>query len=82
MTKPTFSTVQVARTIGVHKLTLLRWLHAGRLAEPPKVDAGGQEVRVWSAEDVARAKKFKAAHYRKAVVPGRRGRRRRPLRER
>jgi predicted site-specific integrase-resolvase len=73
----TYSTGEVARKIGVAKMTLLRWLYAGRLEEPRHANAGGQDVRVWSAGDLARAKKFKTTNYRKAAAPGR-GRRTRP----
>ena len=69
--KRIYSTAEVARMVGVHKITLLRWLLAGRLSEPRRTSFGGQDLRLWSAEDVRRVKAFKAANYRIAIVKGR-----------
>jgi hypothetical protein len=66
-----YSTVQVARMIGVHKLTLLRWLYAHRLPEPRHSKKGGQDVRIWSDQDLARAQKFKGLNYCKGKGRGR-----------
>ena len=60
-----FSTAQVARAIGVDKSTLLRWLYAGKLAEPKTQTFGGVESRVWSQADLERAKRFREENYRK-----------------
>jgi len=61
----TRSTAEVADKIGVSKLTLVRWLLAGKLKEPRRVKQGGIELRLWTDADVERATKYKAAHYRK-----------------
>ncbi len=61
----TLSTVQVARAVGVHKVTLQRWLLDGKLREPRRVRQGGVDLRVWTDQDVDRVRKYKAAHYRK-----------------
>ncbi len=60
-----YSTSQVAEKIGVHKLTLIRWLLSGKIAEPERVKQGGIDLRLWTDSDVERLKKYKAAHYRK-----------------
>ena len=60
-----YSTSQVAGKIGVHKLTLIRWLLSGRIAEPQRVKQGGVDLRLWTDADVERLRKYKAAHYRK-----------------
>ena len=74
MKKARFKTTQqVADQVGVDKTTLLRWLRAGRLKEPRRVTNGGLNARLWTERDVARACKFKAAHYRKG-----RGRKKKP----
>ena len=57
--------------IGVHKLTLLRWLYGGKLREPHHSKEGGQDVRVWSDRDLDRARKFKELNYRKGKGRGR-----------
>lgn len=61
----TYSTAQVAGIAGVHKNTLKRWLRDHRVKEPRRVGNGGIELRVWTDRDVARVRKYKAAHYRK-----------------
>lgn len=62
----TFTTAKVAAAIGVSKKTLLRWLYAGKIAEPKKVvTIGTIDNRVWSAADLERARAFKQEHYRK-----------------
>jgi excisionase family DNA binding protein len=61
----TCSTAQVAETLGISKKTLLRWLYAGKLAEPKHQKNGGQDVRLWSKNDIERAKRYKAENFRK-----------------
>lgn len=61
----THSTAQVAEEVGISKLTLIRWLLAGKLKEPRRVKQGGVELRLWTDHDVERVRKHKAAHYRK-----------------
>lgn len=64
--KANYTTAEVAKEIGVDKSTLLRWLYAGKLAEPKeKLTVGSIDNRVWSAADLERARKFKEEHYRK-----------------
>jgi predicted site-specific integrase-resolvase len=58
-----YSTAEVARLIGVSKNTLLRWLYAGKFSEPRHHTNGGQDVRIWSERDLARARKYKGANY-------------------
>jgi predicted site-specific integrase-resolvase len=64
--KAIYTTAEVARSIGVDKKTLLRWLYAGKLAEPKEiVTVGSIENRIWSAADLERARQYKEEHYRK-----------------
>lgn len=63
--KQTYSTAEVAKAIGVSKMTLLRWLYAGKLPEPRKETFGGVESRVWSESDLNRAKHYREQNYRK-----------------
>jgi DNA-binding transcriptional MerR regulator len=69
------STSQVARKVGVHKQTLLRWLYARAIPEPKRLSSGGQDVRVWTDRDVERVRKYKEQNYRKG-----RGRKPKPKR--
>jgi predicted DNA-binding transcriptional regulator AlpA len=59
------STGQVAAAIGVAKKTLLRWLEAGELPEPNTLALGRINYRVWSDEELDRAKQYRESHYRK-----------------
>ena len=65
MTMRTYSTKQVCKNVGIGRQTLLRWLHDGRIKEPRRIRNGGVNARIWTARDVERVKKYKAAHYRK-----------------
>ncbi len=58
-----YSTVQVARMLGVHKVTLQRWLLSGKIAEPRRISYCGLITRFWTPRDVERTKKYMAAHY-------------------
>lgn len=60
-----YSTVEIARLVGIDKTTLLRWLYAGTITEPRHRQFAGQDVRVWSKRDLQRVKKYKAENYRK-----------------
>jgi DNA-binding transcriptional MerR regulator len=59
-----YSTAQVARKLGVGRDTLHRWFREG-LRAPRKRQVGGVTVRIWSNKDLERARKYKAARYRK-----------------
>jgi hypothetical protein len=60
-----YSTLEVARLVGVHKYTLLRWLYTGAVAEPKRQIIGGQIVRIWTDRDLGRARKYKQENYRR-----------------
>ena len=59
-----YSTAAVAKAVGVHKVTLIRWLLDGKVREPQRVKNGGS-ARLWMDRDVERVKKYKAQFYRK-----------------
>jgi excisionase family DNA binding protein len=61
----TYSTSEVARKLGINKMTLLKWLWAGKLSEPRHRANGGQDVRLWNERDLERARKYKEANFRK-----------------
>jgi len=71
----TYSTARVANTLGVHKITLIRWLLDGKVKEPRRVKQAGQEIRIWTDRDVERVRKYKQENYRKG-----RGRKPKPKR--
>ena len=70
-----YSTAKVAAEVGVSKLTLIRWLMAGKVKEPRRVNQGGVEIRLWTNRDVERVRKYKQENYRKG-----RGRKAKPKR--
>ena len=61
----TYSTRQVARMVGINRSTLVAWLLSGKVKEPRRIRNGGIDARIWTARDVERVRKWKAAHYRK-----------------
>jgi len=61
----TYSTKQAAEMLGVNRVTLQRWLLAGRIAEPRRIRSGGVDARVWTDHDVRRVQRFKEKNYRK-----------------
>ena len=63
--KVTYSTAEVARVIEVDKTTLLRWLYNGKLKEPKQQKAGGVTFRIWTEQDLERARKHRAERYRR-----------------
>jgi hypothetical protein len=65
ITMTNYSTAMVAAEVGVSKLTLIRWLVAGKIKEPRRVKQGGVELRLWTNRDVERVRKYKEANYRK-----------------
>jgi predicted site-specific integrase-resolvase len=71
----TYSTMQVARMVGIGRMTLLRWLKSGKVREPRRIGNGGVEARIWTEADVERVRKCKVKNYRKG-----RGRKPKPKR--
>ena len=59
----TYSTKQVAQMLLIDRATLRRWLLSGKIREPRRIKNGGINARVWTARDVERVRKWKAAHY-------------------
>jgi predicted site-specific integrase-resolvase len=68
-----YSTGQVAQKLDIDKKTLLRWIYAGKLAEPKLVKTPASTIRVWAERDLKRAMQFKEQNYRKG-----RGRKKQP----
>lgn len=55
--KEKLSTRDAAKKIGVALLTLQRHVTAKTVAAPPLQKIGGVSVRLWTARDIAKAKK-------------------------
>ena len=69
------STHEVARKVGINRVTLERWLSAGKLKAPKTIRFGKNEFRDWTVADVERVRKYKRDNYRKG-----RGRKPKPKR--
>jgi excisionase family DNA binding protein len=61
----TFSTLEVARLVGVTSATLHRWIREKRVPAPPLETLGKMRIRIWSRTDVEKVKAYKAERYRK-----------------
>jgi hypothetical protein len=59
------STEDVARKIGINRVTLERWLSNGKVAAPGKIRIGRSEFRNWTDADMERVRKYKLQNYRK-----------------
>ena len=59
----TYSTVQVARILEIGTDTLHRWMREKKVPTPPIQSIGGVTVRLWSEDDIDKAKKYKTQHY-------------------
>jgi len=59
------STEAVAEKIGVHRITLERWLAGGNVRRPRTIRIGRSEFRNWTSQDVERLRRFKQENYRK-----------------
>jgi hypothetical protein len=54
----TLSTASAAKKAGITRVTLARWLAAGRIRPSIAIPMRGQTLWRWTAEDVARVKKL------------------------
>jgi len=59
------STSEAASRIGIHPVTLQRWVAECRVKAPKPTLVGAVGYRLWSAKDVGGVLKIKEASYRK-----------------
>jgi excisionase family DNA binding protein len=59
----TYSTVQVARVLGISSDTIHRWIREGMVTAPETQALGGVKVRLWNENQVEQVRKYKAEHY-------------------
>jgi predicted site-specific integrase-resolvase len=60
----TYSTKEAARQVGIHWVTLLRWQADGRVTASEQLGMNGGKHWRWTAEDIAKTKKYKKHHFR------------------
>jgi excisionase family DNA binding protein len=73
MMKGKLTTSETAKAVGLHLVTLQRWIAAGKLKAPTPVLIGAVGYRLWTAKDVEGLKRTKKQIYSKG-----RGRKPRP----
>jgi hypothetical protein len=67
-----FTTAEAAKKIGIHQITLQKWIAAGKVKAPKPALIGAVGYRLWTRREVANVVEMKKKVYRKG-----RGRRRR-----
>jgi predicted DNA-binding transcriptional regulator AlpA len=53
-----YSTRDVARKLGMHYITLQRYISSGKIPVPKIIKIGGSSVRAWSEKDVEKVEKL------------------------
>src|SRR5262245_27915300 len=61
----TYSTKEVARKVGVHWVTLHKWMAAGKIRPSLHIGMNGGKHWRWTQRDVEAVIRFKAKNYRK-----------------
>ena len=69
------STAQIAKAVGINRVTLERWLSSGKVQSPRTIQIGAGTFRKWTTADLERIRKYKEENYRKG-----RGRKPKPKR--
>jgi len=60
-----FTTAEAAKKVGIHLVTLQRWIKVGKVKAPSPTLIGAVGYRLWSADDLERLRAVKQATYRK-----------------
>jgi len=58
-----YSTVQVAKLLGIGNDTLHRWIHEKKVPAPKPQFVGGIRVRLWEEADVEKVREYKTQNY-------------------
>ena len=65
MNRTTYTTRDAAKAVGITRITLQRWIAAGKIRAPRTRLVKGVGKRLWSGEDISRLRKAKEEIYRK-----------------
>jgi len=68
----TYSTKEAARKVGVHWVTLHKWMAAGKVRPSHQIGMNGGKHWRWTERDIKNARKYKAKHYWKKKTPRKR----------
>lgn len=61
----TYSTKEVARKVGVHWVTLHKWIAAAKIRPSQRIEMNGGKHWRWTKSDIAKVHRYKAEYYRK-----------------
>lgn len=61
----TYTTVDVARLLGIGRDTIYRWIRAGKIKGPRFVRSGNLQIRAWTKADVRQIRRYKNKQYMK-----------------
>lgn len=59
----TYSTIQVAKLLGIASGTFHRWIREKRVQAPSLQSVLGMNVRAWTEVDIQKVRKYKDEHY-------------------
>lgn len=60
-----YTTEEAAKKVGIHQVTLQRWIKAGKVNAPEPTLIGAVGYRLWSLEEIEEVKAVKRAIYHK-----------------
>src|SRR5712692_411886 len=60
----TYSTKEAAKKVGVHWMTLHKWLAACKIRPSAQINMNGGKHWRWTAKDMSKIKKYKEGHFR------------------
>lgn len=60
-----YTTAEAAKKIGIHQVTLQRWIKAGKVQAPEPTLIGAVGYRLWSLDEIEKVKAVKRAIYHK-----------------
>jgi excisionase family DNA binding protein len=60
-----YTTEEAAKKIGIHQVTLQRWIKAGKVEAPKPTLIGAVGYRLWSLDEIEEAKAVKRSIYHK-----------------
>jgi excisionase family DNA binding protein len=65
VSRKTYTTREAAKAVGITRVTLQRWITAGKIRAPRTRLVDGVGKRLWSEEDISRLRQTKEEIYRK-----------------
>ena len=60
----TYSTKEAAKRVGVHWMTLHKWIAAGKVRPSEQIGMNGGKHWRWTEQDIQKVRKYKEEHFR------------------